>query len=637
MTRAECWQTRHLKVAAIVLLIGWLFVVRSATAQTFKQLYNFPIGAGNVSGVGAPALLAQGRDGKLYSTVSNDGTHARGTVFQMTTTGELTTLYDFCSLSSCADGTGPAGGVTLGFDGNFYGTTTGGGTGAQRGTVFKLTPAGQLTTLWTFDNGNDGGFPVWTLLEGQNGNLYGVSAPPVQFNYGTFYEILPTDAFKLLADFNFTDGNGPGLPTQGTDGNFYGVTGGGGSKNAGVVYKITASGKITVLHNFIGSPTDGCSPRGSLVQANDGNFYGVTALCGKYSAYGGTIFKISPTGSYTLLYSFCAVAHCPDGTQPIAGLTLGPDGNFYGATTGGGRYNAGTIFKITPTGTLTTLCSLGCGYVAGGPQTPLLLHTDGKLYGTTSGNSLGGSILYSMDVGFKPLVSLLNWSGKVGQTVEILGQGFTGTTSVLFGGISAAFDNVSDTYMTATVPAGALTGYVTVKTFTSSYKSNRQFLVTPQVKSFAPLSGRVGNPVRITGVSLAQAANVTIGGKAASFTVNSDTQVTAAVPAGAETGQAISVTTPGGSASSPGKFAVLPSIMSFSPTSGPVGTDVTILGNSFTGATKVTFGGVAATSYQVINDTQVDALVPNGALTGKIAVTTPGGTGTSSTNFTVTQ
>jgi hypothetical protein len=249
---------------------------------------------------------------------------------------------------------------------------------------------------------------------------------------------------------------------------------------------------------------------------------------------------------------------------------------------------------------------------------------------------LGGSVFYSFDVGFKPLVDLVTWSAKVGKTVEILGQGFTGTTAVSFNGANASFNNVSDTYMTATVPAGALTGTVTVTTFTNTMKSNRAFLVTPQIKSFTPTSGIVGTSMTITGVSLTQATKVTIGGKTASFTVNSDTQVTATVPTGAKTGQKIIITTAGGIANSPAAFTVGPSITAFSPTSGPVGTSVTITGNSLTGTTKVTFGGVAATSFQVIKDTQVDALVPTGAVTGPIAVTTSGGTGTSASNFTVT-
>jgi hypothetical protein len=167
-------------------------------------------------------------------------------------------------------------------------------------------------------------------------------------------------------------------------------------------------------------------------------------------------------------------------------------------------------------------------------------------------------------------------------------------------------------------------------------KSNRAFLVTPQIKSFTPASGIVGTPVVITGISLTQATKLTIGGKPATFTVKSDTQVTATVPAGAKTGAKITITTPGGIANSPLAFAVVPSITSFKPTSGPVGTAVTITGNSFTKATSVTFGGVAATSLQVISDTQADALVPAGAVTGPIAVTTVGGTGTSNTSFTVT-
>ena len=263
-------------------------------------------------------------------------------------------------------------------------------------------------------------------------------------------------------------------------------------------------------------------------------------------------------------------------------------------------------------------------------------HTNGKFYGSTGGNSLGGSYFYSVDVGLAPFVKIVNWAGKVGATVELLGQGFIGTTKVSFGGVSASFNNTSDTYMTATVPAGALTGTVTVTTFTGSLVSNRAFLVKPVISSFSPAAGIVGAPINISGVSLTQTSNVTIGGKTAAFTIVSDTKLTAIVPAGAKTGAKIAVTTAGGVASSATAFAVVPSIGSFSPTSGPVGTAVTINGNSFTGTTSVKFGGLAATSYSVINDKQVDALVPNGAVTGRIAVATAGGAGTSSGTFTVT-
>ena len=609
----------------------------AASGQTYTKLYTYPIGSGAYSGIMIPQVMSQGRDGNLYSTIQNDGTKNVGTVYSMTTAGTLSTVYSFCALTSCTDGSYPWGGATLGFDGNFYGTTQGGGTHAA-GTVFKVTPTGTLTTLWNFANGTDDSAPVYATLQGQDSNTYGVSVGQYNTQYGAFFKVSASGVFKALRDFGYTNGADPNLPTQGTGGNFYGTNQGGGDPTCkcGVIYKATPTGAITVLHAFKGGSTDGNHPYGILVQGADGNFYGTTY--GVRYISGGTIFKVSPSGAYQQIHAFAGGA--TDGVLPTAGLTLGPDGNFYGTTTAGGKANYGTIYKLNPsTGAVTVVYSFcsqaGCGD-GFGPTTPLVLHTDGKFYGNTGGNSLGGSVFYSFDMGFKPLVDLVTWSAKVGKTVEILGQGFTGTTGVSFDGVPATFNNLSDTYMTATVPAGALTGTVTVTTFTSTMKSNRAFLVTPQIKSFTPTSGIVGTPVTITGVSLTQATKVTIGGKPASFTVKSDTQVTATVPAGAKTGQKITITTAGGIATSPLAFTVVPSITSFSPTSGPVGTSVTITGNSFTKATSVTFGGVAATSYQVISDTEVHALVPTGAVTGPIAVTTAGGTGTSATNFTVT-
>jgi uncharacterized repeat protein (TIGR03803 family) len=637
MTRAETWHDTQLKLAAIMLLIGSLFIVRSATAQTYTVLHTYPIGAGATSGIGAPAFMTQGRDGNLYTTISNNGTQNKGSVFQMTTGGAVTTIYDFCSATACADGAGPMGGVTLGFDGNFYGTTQGGGTHSS-GTVFKLTSLGQLSTLWSFANGNDNGVPNYPPLQSQDGNHYGITSYVYVGQNGATYKLSLSNVFSVLSDFNYTNGAGPNLPTQGTDGNFYGTTTGGGSKGLGVVYKMTSAGKITVLHNFVGYPTDGCYPQGQLFQGSDGNFYGATYRCGTHSGYGGTIFKISSSGSYTLLYSFCAVAYCTDGSQPLSGLVQAADGNLYGGSSTGGTKNAGTLYKITPAGVHTILnnfCDPTCNNGFGAAE-PMVLHTNGKFYGNTNGNSLGGSVFYSLNVGLKPFVRLLNWTGKVGKTIEILGQGFNGTTKVSFNGVPGVFNIVSDTYMTAVVPAGATTGPVTVTTFTTSFNSDRKFLVNPQITSFTPTSGKVGTSVVITGVSLTQTSKVTIGGQSASFTVNSDKQVTAIVPAGAKTGGKISITTAGGIGTSAASFTVVPSISGFSPTSGPAGTSVVITGHSFTGTTHVTFGGVAATSMQVINDAQVDALVPNGAITGKIAVTTPGGTATSSTSFTVT-
>ena len=621
------------------LIAGALLFVAAANAQTYKMLYTYPNTDANDSGITYPSVLSQAQDGDLYSTIQTNGTTTYGTVYKMTTGGAYSAIYTFCTEAAPCTLTGgyPTGGVTLGFDGNLWGTTSGGGKDAA-GTVFKITPAGALTKVYDFTNGKDDSAPTYPPLQGQDGNMYGVSEAQYNTQYGSLFKLTTKGAISPHP-FDYTNGDSPNLPAQGNDGNFYGTAqyGGDATCRCGVVYKATAGGTITVLHKFTGyvSSTvyDGNRPIGILVQDNDGNFYGTTYQGGKFNE--GTVFKITPAGTYTLLYNFGSVTG--DGLFPIAALTVGTDGNLYGAASKGGKAGYGALYEITTAGKeklLYSFCVVACtdGFV---PTTPMVLHTDGVFYGNTAGNSLGGSVFYSLKTGLKPFVKLVTWSAKVGGTVEILGQGFTSATGVTFDGVAAKFDNISDTYMTAVVPAGAKTGVVTVKTFTSTMAGDRTFLVVPQITGFTPTSGRVGTLVTITGVSLTQTTAVTIGGKAAAFTVKSDTQVTATVPAGAKTGAAISITTAGGTASF-GKFVVVPEITSFSPPSGPVGTSVTITGNSFTGTTKVTFGGVAATSYKAISDTQVDALVPAGAATGTIAVTTAGGTGTSAGKFTVT-
>jgi uncharacterized repeat protein (TIGR03803 family) len=621
------------------LIAGTLLFVAAADAQTYKMLYTYPNTDVNDSGITWPSVLSQGQDGDLYSTIQTNGTTTFGTVYKMTTSGAYSAIYTFCTEAAPCTLSGgyPTGGVTLGFDGNLWGTTSGGGKDGA-GTVFKITPAGALTKVYDFTNAKDDSAPNYPPLQGQDGNMYGVSEEQYNTQYGSFFR-LTTKGAMSPHPFNYTNGASPNLPAQGNDGNFYGTTQSGGDATCrcGVVYKATAGGTITVLHKFTGFASstvyDGNRPIGILVQDSDGNFYGTTYQGGKFNE--GTIFKITPAGTYTLLYSFGSVAG--DGLFPIAALTVGTDGNLYGAASKGGKAGYGALYEITTAGKeklLYSFCVVACtdGFV---PTTPMVLHTDGIFYGNTAGNSLGGSVFYSLKTGLKPFVKLVTWSAKVGATVEILGQGFTSATGVTFDGVAAKFNNISDTYMTAVVPAGAKTGVVTVKTFTSTMTGDRTFLVVPQITSFTPPSGKVGTLVTITGVGLTQTTAVTIGGKAAAFTVKSDTQVTATVPAGAKTGEAISITTAGGTASF-GKFVVVPEITSFSPTSGPVGTSVTITGNSFTGTTKVTFGGVAATSFKAISDTQVDALVPAGAATGTITITTAGGTGTSAGKFTVT-
>jgi uncharacterized repeat protein (TIGR03803 family) len=614
-----------------------------ANAQTFTPLYTYPQTDSGDTGIIWSSVLSQGRDGNLYSTIETNGTYTYGTVYKMTTAGAYSAIYNFCAeLSPCASTGGyPEGGVVLGFDGNLWGTTLGGGKDGA-GTVFKMTPAGVLTLVYSFTNAEDDSAPNFSVLQGQDGNMYGVSEEQYNTQYGSFFK-LTTKGVITPHPFDYTNGESPNLPVLGTDGNFYGTTQAGGDStcNCGVIYKATAAGTITVLHKFTGfdgAPYDGEHPLGVLVEANDGNFYGTTYEGGNNGTNnGGVVFKITPAGVYSIIHSFVSVAPTYDGQLPYSGLTLGTDGNLYGTTSRGGSANYGTIYQITTSGAekvLYNFCTISCndGYV---PTTAMVQHTNGSFYGNSSGSSLGGSVFYSFDTGLAPFVKLETWSAEVGATAQILGQGFTGASAVTFsGGVAAKVDAASNSFMTATVPAGALSGPVTVATSTGTLTSDRNFLVKPQLKSFAPTSAVVGMTVTITGVSLTQTTQVVIGGKAASFTVISDTDVTAKVPAGAKTGDLISITTTGGKAASTTPLVIEPEIITFSPKSGPVATSVTITGHSFTGATAVTFGGVAAT-VTVVSDTTVDTQVPTGAVTGPIAVTTPGGTGTSRTTFTV--
>jgi len=546
-----------------VLLV--LIAAAGLQAQTFSVLYDFGSNTGDPYGPSYSGIVAQGRDGNLYSTAPKGGTCC-GAVFQITPAGKLKVLHNFNGSND--DGAFPQGGVTLGTDGNLYGTTYEGGS-TTTGAVFKVAPDGTTTTIYSFTGGSDGAYPYAPPVEGNDGNFYGTTTAggntvKCGSGCGTIYKITPAGALTTLYQFDITHGYAPYGPlVLGTDGNFYGTTTFGTSANAGVVFKISPAGKFTLLFSF--DSTHGETPFGGLVQGADGNFYGTTIYGG---TGGGVVFKITPSGKLTVLHEINGTA---DGARPYGGLVLASDGNFYGANAYGGTINSncaegcGTVFKITPKGVYSVLYKFDFTTGATSETTPFQ-HTGGVIDGESSVGGTGNvnpcvaglcGVFYSWKSASLPaFVSLLPYSGKVGKTVEFLGQGFNGTTSVSFSGTAAKFQIVSDTYLTATVPDGATTGSVTVKTSAGTLASNRVFRVTPQLLSFNPTSGTVGTNVTITGVSLKQAKKVVFGGVAAtSFTANSDKQVTATVPTGALTGH-ITITTPGGVAVSKGIFTV---------------------------------------------------------------------------------
>jgi len=468
----------------------WLYASGSqsaAQADTFTDhgttlttLHSFDGTDGRLSFAG----LVQATNGNLYSTTYYGGAKNSGEVFEITPGGTLTTLYNLCSKSDCADGEYTYAVPIQGTDGNFYGTTYLGGS-KELGIVFKITPSGTQTTLHSF-GGADGSQPLVGLVQGANGDFYGTTYAGGSGGDGTIFKITPSGTFTTLHSFcaqsGCPDGENPfAALVQGIDDNLYGTTLGGGTKGFGTVFKITPGGTLTTLHSFCtqsGCP-DGQFPQTGLVQASNGNFYGTTIGGGTYGD--GTIFEITPGGKLTTLYNVCSQSGCPDGNYLYASLIQATDGNLYGIMDVGGANGSGTIFKITLSGTLTTVynfCSQrGCpdGQY---PSGALVQDTDGNLYGTTAdGGTNGDGTVFSLSVGLGPFVETEPTAAKVGATVRILGTNLTGTTSVNFNGKAATFTVVSSSEITTTVPAGATTGEVQIATPSGTLLSNVSFRV----------------------------------------------------------------------------------------------------------------------------------------------------------------
>jgi uncharacterized repeat protein (TIGR03803 family) len=469
------WRSR---AYALVLLCATTAI--PLPAQTFTTLHSFD----TTDGDDPQGALVQATNGKLYGTTYGGGASGGGTVFKITPSGTLSTLYSFfCARSACPDGGFPYATLVQATNGSLYGTTTGGGANGD-GTVFKITPSGTLTTLHSFDV-TDGYLPYTALLQATNGNLYGTTVQGGANGDGTVFKITPSGTLTTLYSFcsqsDCTDGKTPlSSLVQATNGNLYGTTFVGGADGYGTVFKITPSGTLTTVHSF--DYTNGGNPEAGLVEASNGNFYGITSDGGGTDS--GTVFKMTPSGTLTTLYSFCSQSNCADGYDVAAALVQATDGNFYGTTVLGGAHcipdgGCGTIFKITPGGALTTLHSFD---VTDGenPETGLIQDTNGKFYGTTqAGGADGNGTIYSLSVGLGSFVETQTSSGKVGAAVKILGTDLTGATSVTFDGTAATFTIVSKSEITTTVPTGATTGPVKVVTPGGTLTSNFNFRVTP--------------------------------------------------------------------------------------------------------------------------------------------------------------
>jgi uncharacterized repeat protein (TIGR03803 family) len=485
------WRNR-----ACAAVLMWATTAIGLSAQTFTTLHSFY----GKDGGNPIAGLVQATGGNLYGTTLAGGANNGGTVFRISPGGgPVKTLYSFCSQSGCPDGAYPRAGLVQGSGGNLYGTTAEGGAN-DWGTVFKITPSGTLTTLYSFCSQGgcgDGTEPTAGLVQGTGGDFYGTTRSTGSPGDGTVFRITSSGALTTLYSFCSQSGCADGrLPAAGlvqaAGGNLYGTTSDGGAKcrfgdsACGTVFRITPSGTLTTLHSFCSqSGCKGGDPEGALVQATDGNFYGTTAAGGANSR--GTVFKITPSGTLTTLYDFCSQSSCTDGSDPIAGLVQATDGNFYGTTGGGGANDWGTVFKITPSGTLTTLYSFcsQSGCTDGKEPTALLQDTNGNFYGTTFAGGAGTpcpgrcGTVFSLSVGLGPFVKTQPASGRVGGFVEILGTNLTGATSVSFNGTAAVFRVVLNSLIKTTVPEGATTGPVQVVTPGGTLSSNVPFRVRP--------------------------------------------------------------------------------------------------------------------------------------------------------------
>jgi uncharacterized repeat protein (TIGR03803 family) len=504
MTTLNGWK----KTGALLLLCAVATV--SARAQIFTSLASFN---GTTEG-GNPNGVIQGVNGNFYGTAFYYGSYGYGVVFEMTPDGSLKTLHNFAGYPN--DGGYPAG-LLLVTDGSFYGTTSGGGAYGNGlcggcGTVSKITSGGTSTVLHSFcapPSCADGAEPFATLVQGIDGSFYGSTAFKGSNQGGTIFTISSTGGLTTLYEFcsepNCTDGEEPSEAlVLGTDGNFYGTTSLGGNTNSicdytcGTIFKITPMGELKTLYRFCSEPNciDGANPGGSLIQATDGNFYGTAAYGGSSSNCGlagcGTIFKITQEGEFTIIHQFAGPP--TEGFTPLAALVQATDGNLYGTTfsggAGGGDGGEGTVFKLAHTGQLSTLYSFcsqfGCA--DGSNPNGLFQATDGNFYGTTflggqltcdTDGEYGCGTVFNVKVGLAPFVAFVQQFGKVGQAGGILGQGFTGTTGVMLNGIPANFKVASDTFIKATVPPGATTGYVTVNTPAGVLTSNVPFRVIP--------------------------------------------------------------------------------------------------------------------------------------------------------------
>jgi uncharacterized repeat protein (TIGR03803 family) len=515
--------------SVVVFVVAQTMPARAQLSELYAFEYNSATTSNYPDGAIPMAELIQGADGNYYTTTTiggagtcpgevEDQIPGCGAVVEITAAGALSVLYSFpydTSTSTAPDGRFPQAGLVQGKDGNFYGVASEGGTGGLScadttglsgcGTVFKLTPGGTLSVLHSFCGGSGCG---------------------------------------SLA----TDGAEPtGRMVFGANGDLYGTTQVGGLFNGfynqGTIFRITTSGAYTVLHVFsgnFGSEPDGANPAAGLTLASNGDFYGTTTAGG--ASKDGTVFKMTPAGKVTLLHSFTGSS---DGSMPIGALVQASDGNLYGTCYSGGANGTGTVFRITAKGVFTKIYDFAAEVAPGNigylPKAGLIQASDGNLYGTAwEGGAFNAGTIYQLTLGG---VGTLESSFEASTGFSPLGALLQGSDGRLYvtlqnnGGENS--DNVQDQGAISVLDLGLDPP-------------------APGPFEFTPVKGLVGAKITLRGSAFVGATAVTFfNGTSAASVVDASGYITATVPPGATTGP-ISVTNAAGTTTSKSSFTVLP-------------------------------------------------------------------------------
>ncbi len=367
---------RSVSAAALVVAVSAtaaLSLPGTARAQVPVVIHEFSNDGAN--GAHSVAALIQATDGNFYGTTARGGYSNNGTVFQITPGGAFTLLFAF---DGGVDGGEPTAALVQGADGNLYGVTQFGGA-TDQGTIFRISTAGALTTLVSLGGGT-GSQPISSLVIGLDGNFYGTCSVGGVNGQGTAFQLTPAGGFTKLVDFGGTLGSQPSAAlTVASDGNLYGVTQYGGANNRGTVFQLTTAGAVTTLHSFIDN--DGIYPQGALSLLPGGaTLYGTASTAGIYGY--GTVFEITTAGAFTKLHDFDG----PDGSHPEAALVLASDGVLYGTTYYGGTdQDNGTVYALNPTTGSFADVAILTRATGQYPAGPVVQGTDGVLYGTTYG------------------------------------------------------------------------------------------------------------------------------------------------------------------------------------------------------------------------------------------------------------